>query len=86
METGEKSSQENGGEQTGLAANADATNDLGFVANADLAQLDAGVEHSGKLFDELTESRTRSSAVKLKSDLGAVEGVFHIDKLISSPQ
>ena len=63
-----------------LAADADAADDLGFVAHADLAQLDAGVEDGGELFDELTKVDALVGC-EVEDDLGAVKGVFDADKL-----
>ena len=42
------------------------------------------MEHGGKLFDELTEVDALIGG-EIEDDLGAVEGVFHIDKLHIQP-
>ena len=70
METGWKSFKKAAAAE-GLAADAKAADHLALVPHADLAQLDAGVEDTGQILDQLAEVHAAIGG-KVEHDLGAV--------------
>jgi len=62
------------------AAAADAAQELGLVADADLAHLDAGLELGGQVLDQGAEIHPAVGGV-VEHHLGAVEDVLHPDEL-----
>lgn len=62
------------------AAASVAAQDLGLIADADLAQFDSGTENAGKVLDKLTEVDA-SVRSEIKEDLSIVKGVFRVDQL-----
>ena len=61
-------------------ARSDSSQQLRFVAHADLTQLDAHAEHTRQILDELPEVHAPVRS-KVKDDLRMIERIFHIDQL-----
>ena len=70
----------NWAQQKGLAADAQAADHLGLVADADLPQLDAGAEHAGQVLDQLAEVHAAIGGEE-KQDLAAVKATLHPHQL-----
>ena len=61
----------------GPSAGAEAAEHTGFVAHADLPELDAHPENGSEALYQLTEIHALRRGIE-EQDLGAVEGVFHL--------
>ena len=62
------------------AAYADPPHNLGFVPDADLAQLDSGLEYAGQILYQLPEINP-SVRCKIKENLIVVKGILCVDQL-----
>ena len=62
------------------AANAVTTQYFGLVANADLAQLDAGAEDAGQVFDQVAEIHAAVGR-EVEQHLAIVKSILRIDQL-----
>ena len=66
------------------AADAYSADHLGFIANADLAHFNTGVEVVGEVLDQFTEIDPPVGG-EIENDLRAVEQVFGADQLSMAP-
>ncbi len=79
MDTGWKSPQKRRAAE-GPPADAQAAQHLRLVADADLAQLDAGVEHGSQALDQAAEVHPAVGREE-EDDAGALEVALHVDQL-----
>ncbi len=83
MDTGWKSSRKLA-QQKGLPADAQTSHHLGLVPDADLPQLNAGMEHACQVLDQLPEVHPLVRG-EIEEDLAAVKGAFGADQLHIQP-